>query len=377
LARVLVLGSFAESLVNFRGALLKDFVSLGHEVYACAPNASKEIRDKLSQLGVEYRDVYLSRTGMNPLSDVRTFLSLYNLMRRTKPDIFLGYTIKPVLYGSLAARLTGVSGIFSIITGLGYAFSRRNLRQRFIGAIARFLYKISLNCNQKIYFQNPDDCNYFNRLGLLRRAGQAVLINGSGVNVSDFKMMPVPTDVSFLLIARLLKDKGIYEYVEAARIVKAKYPDVVFRLVGWIDENPDSIKKKDLNLWIADGIIDYLGKLDDVRPAITASSVYALPSYYGEGTPRTVLEAMAMGRPVVTTDAPGCRETVREGENGFLVPVKDVKALACAMERFILRPELIEKMGRRSREIAVEKYDVHKVNAVIMKTMGLHSEKIV
>lgn len=135
--------------------------------------------------------------------------------------------------------------------------------------------------------------------------------------------------------------------------------------------------KKDLNLWIADGIIDYLGKLDDVRPAITASSVYALPSYYGEGTPRTVLEAMAMGRPVVTTDAPGCRETVREGENGFLVPVKDVKALACAMERFILRPELIEKMGRRSREIAVEKYDVHKVNAVIMKTMGLHSEKIV
>lgn len=376
MARVLVLGSFAESLVNFRGALLRDFVSLGHKVYACAPNASKEIQDKLSQLGVEYRDVYLSRTGVNPVDDVRTFLSFYNLMRRTKPDIFLGYTIKPVVYGSLAARLTGVSGIFSIITGLGYAFSCRNLRQRFVGAMVRVLYKISLNCNKKIYFQNPDDCNYFNQLRLLRREDQAVLINGSGVNVSDFKITPVPTDVSFLLIARLLKDKGIYEYVEAARIVKAKYPEIVFRLVGWIDENPDSIKKSDLNSWIVDGIIDYLGKLDDVRPALTASSVYVLPSYR-EGTPRTVLEAMAMGRPIVTTDAPGCRETVKEGENGFLVPLKDVNALACAMERFILQPELIEKMGRRSREIAIEKYDVHKVNAVIMKTMGLHSEKII
>ena len=296
-------------------------------------------------------------------------------MRSIKQDAFLGYTIKPVLYGSLAARLAGISGIFSIITGLGYAFSRGDSRQRFAGIIAQFLYKISLSCNQKVYFQNPDDRNLFKELGFLRGADQVVLINGSGVDVSFFKKTPFPTGVSFLLIARLIKDKGIIEYVEAARIIKAKYPGVLFRLVGWFDDNPTSIKKEDLDLWMEDGIIDYLGRLEDVRPAITASSVYVLPSYR-EGTPRTVLEAMSMGRPVITTDAPGCRETVIDGENGFLIPIKDVNALVQAMERFILQPELVVKMGKRSREIAEVKYDVHKVNTVIMQAMGLLDKNV-
>ena len=163
--------------------------------------------------------------------------------------------------------------------------------------------------------------------------------------------------------------------MEAARIIKAKYPGVLFRLVGWFDDNPTSIKKEDLDLWMEDGIIDYLGRLEDVRPAITASSVYVLPSYR-EGTPRTVLEAMSMGRPVITTDAPGCRETVIDGENGFLIPIKDVNALVQAMERFILQPELVVKMGKRSREIAEVKYDVHKVNTVIMQAMGLLDKNV-
>ncbi len=175
---------------------------------------------------------------------------------------------------------------------------------------------------------------------------------------------------TFLLIARLLGDKGVREYVEAVRRIKARYPDVVFRLVGWIDENPNAIREQELNDWVSEGVVEYLGRLSDVRPAIADCTVYVLPSYR-EGTPRTVLEAMAMGRPIITTDAPGCRETVVDGENGFLVPVKAVDELVSAMEKFVLFPGLVEKMGRRSREIAEAKYDVNAVNAVMLREMGI------
>ena len=173
------------------------------------------------------------------------------------------------------------------------------------------------------------------------------------------------------MIARLIGDKGVREYLKAAEIIKNKYPIVKFYLVGWIDENPASISKDELDYFINNKIIEFLGRLSDVRPAITQSSVYVLPSYYREGMPRTILEAMSMGRPVITTNAPGCRETVVDGQNGFLVPVKDVNALTAAMERFIKEPELIPVMGAVSRRMAVEKYDVRVINHLILKTMGL------
>jgi glycosyltransferase involved in cell wall biosynthesis len=198
------------------------------------------------------------------------------------------------------------------------------------------------------------------------------MINGSGVDLGAFRPAALPQgDVSFLLIARLLKDKGIREYVEAARQVRAQYPRTSFHLVGRLDQgNPAGISARELHDWQTEGVVEYLGRLDDVRPAITATSVYVLPSYR-EGTPRTVLEAMAMGRPIVTTDAPGCRETVRHGVNGYLVPVRDADALAQAMARFVEEPGLIAAMGRESRRIAEEKYDVHKVNRVILQAMRL------
>lgn len=203
-----------------------------------------------------------------------------------------------------------------------------------------------------------------------------MVVNGSGVNVADFNVLPLPVTVdqkvkiSFLLIARLLVDKGIREYAEAAKIIKHKYPYVEFNLVGWIDENPSAIDQQELDQWVASNTLNYWGKLSDVRPAIAESSVYVLPSYR-EGTPRTVLEAMAMGRAIITTDAPGCRETVINGDNGFLVEVKSVESLVKAMEKLILQPELITQMGIRSREIALHKYDVHQVNAHMMQEMGL------
>jgi len=225
--------------------------------------------------------------------------------------------------------------------------------------------------NHAVFFQNRDDRDLFIRLGLLPDKSRAAIINGSGVDLDRFQEAPVSSGPPlFLLIARLIRDKGILEYVEAAAILKKRHPQARFQLLGRHDSNPSAIGRQQLQSWQRDGVIEYLGETSNVAPHLAAAHVYVLPSYR-EGTPLTVLEAMATGRPIVTTDVPGCRETVVPGENGFLVPAKSAACLAEAMERFIRAPELIRKMGRHSREIAVEKFDVRKVNSVILKRMGL------
>ena len=221
-----------------------------------------------------------------------------------------------------------------------------------------------------MFFQNPDDETLFRKFRLLPETVPSFVVNGSGVDVAEYSVAPLPDKPCFLLIARLLGDKGLREYAQAAQLVKSVYPEAVFRLVGWIDDNPDAITQRELDQWVDSGLLEFLGRLDDVRPAISGCSVYVLPSYR-EGTPRTVLEAMAMGRAVITTDAPGCRETVVDGDNGFLVPVKDINALADAMIKMVDTPGLAASMGERSRRIAEEKYDVHKVNAAMLEGMGI------
>ena len=359
----------AESLINFRGELLNDFIVEGHTVFACAPNASESIKNELLKMGVIYRNVKISRVGMNPLYDFVLLLSMINKFRSIKADVFIGYTIKPVIYGSIAARFVGVPRIYSIITGLGYAFIGETVKSKVIRILVSYLYAFALQFNKKVFFQNNDDSQLFQKRKFVNK-DQVVVLNGSGVNIEKFSITPFPEELSFLLIARLLKDKGVYEYIKASRVIKTKYPKVQFCLVGWIDENPSSISKDDLQSWINEGLVDYLGKMTDVRPAISGCSVYVLPSYR-EGTPRTVLEAMAMGRPIITTDAPGCRDTVCHGSNGFLVPVRDTVILAQMMERFVENRVLIEKMGKKSRKIAEKKYDVRKVNQIIIKNLGL------
>jgi len=294
-------------------------------------------------------------------------------MRRIKPDVVLSYTIKPIIYGGLAAIFCGVQRNFSMIEGLGRVFMPwESFTHALSSIIARGLYRIGLINSNHVFFLNPDDLNKFVRTGYVQKK-KAVLLNGIGVDLEhyDNKELSEHSTQRFLMITRLLKDKGVREYVEAAKIVKERGQRAKFILAGNLDENPSSITQEELNLWQRDGIIDYIGYIDDVRSIIQDCHTYVLPSYYREGTPRTILEAMSMGRPIITTDSPGCRETVIDGENGYLVPIKDVDALVQTMERFILQPDLIEKMGKRSREIAEEKYDVHKVNAVILQTMGL------
>ena len=371
----LLIASFADSILSFRGPLLDALLARGLSVHVAAPDlpADSPMRQRLEARGIQVHDIPLRRTGTNPLADAATLLHLWQLMRRIHPQFVLGYTIKPVIYGSLAALLAQVPRRFALVTGLGYLFpcevaegdSRGRLR-----TLVQPLYALALRCTHKVFLQNPDDQALFRSLGILQPATPSVVVNGSGVDVSEYDVAPLPQAPHFLLIARLLGDKGVREYAEAARRVRAQYPQAVFSLVGWIDENPDAIAQQELDAWVADGTCNYLGRLSDVRPAIAACAVYVLPSYH-EGTPRTVLEAMAMGRAIITTDAPGCRETVVDGDNGFLVPVKAVDELVSAMQRFIEEPQLAARMGARARQIAEEKYDVHRVNKVMLQEMGI------
>lgn len=370
--KFLLIAGLAESLTNFRGPLIAALQARGLEVHVAAPDmpAESPIRAQLVALGLGVHSIPMGRTGTNPVADLRSMVAMWALMRRLKPDFVLGYTAKPVIYGSLAAWIARVPRRFALITGLGYAFQGDGQRGG-LRALVQRLYALALARVHLTFFQNPDDLALFRQRGILAEEMPACVVNGSGVDVGSFSATPIPPGpMRFLLIARLLGDKGVREYVQAARQLRNRYPDVQFALVGWIDSNPDAIRQSDLDAWIADGSIKYLGRMSDVRPAIEACSVYVLPSYR-EGTPRTVLEAMSMGRPVITTDAPGCRETVVDRENGFLVPVKSVNALAAAMERFVTDPGLALRMGARGRQIAEKKYDVHKVNAEMLSAMGI------
>lgn len=371
-SKIVILAGFTPSLINFRSHLIQSFLDSGAEVTACAPQYHQETINQLNEMGVKFKKINLNVTGLDPIKDILSVIQLIKLFRILKPDILFSYTVKPVIYGSIAAGLSKIPNIFSLITGLGFTSGDTSLKQKLAGFISRFLYKFSLGFNNLVFFQNQDDRNKFINDGLLKENSQSIIVNGSGVDLDFFSPEPIShnNEFNFLLIARLIKDKGIKEYVESARKIRRQYPSIKFNLLGYYYDNPNAISKAQIKQWTKEGIINYLGETDDVCPFIKNCSVYVLPSYR-EGTPRSVLEAMAMGRPIITTNVPGCKETVINGENGFLVPVKDVKALADAMEKFIKNPELIPVMGKRSREIAEEKYDVHKVNQKICEAMGL------
>lgn len=378
--KFLIIASYPASVLKFRGALIKALQDKGFEINIAAPEFENypEERESLTGLGYVVHDIPMQRTGTNPVIDAKTLLALYQLMKEIRPDYMMAYTIKPVVYGSLAAKLARVPHRFALITGLGYAFQgadEQNYKKSNLQKIMHKLYSVALASTHKVFFQNPDDEALFKSMGILMPKASTTVVNGSGVDISEYSVQPFATidDIlipRFLLIARLLGDKGVREYAQAAKIIKDKYPQAQFDLVGWIDDNPDAIEQKELDNWINAGLFNFWGKLDDVKPAIAASSIYVLPSYR-EGTPRTVLEAMAMGRPIITTDAPGCRETVIDGYNGYLVPVKAVEELAAAMERFIVNPALVIKMGKASRQLVEEKFDVDAVNQSMLETMGL------
>ncbi len=370
--KVVLLGNTARHLLTFRGPLLFAMAEAGHQVIAIGPEEDDEVREELARGGVGFETMPLARIGLNPFEEARTIARLVGRLRGHRPDVFFGYTIKPVIYGSIAARLAGVPNRYAMVTGLGYAFlGQEQLARRALNRVVRRLYRFALSCCQVVFFQNPDDMADFERLGLIAPGSRRVLVNGSGVDLNAFRKEPLPDGPPILLYAgRLLRDKGIFELVEAARMVRARHPEVRFRVLGATDSNPASVGTEQLEAWRREGVIEYLGEAKDVRPHLAAATALVLPSYR-EGTPRSVLEALATGRPVVVTDVAGCRETVIDGENGFLVPPFDPRGLADGIERLLADPARLRRMAARARAFAEAKYDARKVSAAMLAAMGL------
>ena len=373
--RLAVITSQAFSMHNFRGPLISALRERGVEVYAFAPDYDASTRAAVTELGATPIDYALERAGRNPARDAVHFVGLTKLLKQVKPDATLSYFIKPVIYGSLAAAAARVPRRFSIIEGLGYVFARGPERPRLRRVVLRAsvcqVYRAALALNEKVFFLNPDDLAEFEdeRLVDPRRA---VLLDGIGVDLKHYGYAtPHVSPVTFLLAARLLAEKGVREYAQAARLVREKHPGVRFLLAGGIDLNPHSLREGEVQQWVAEGILEWTGHVADIRALMHQASVFVLPSYYREGLPRSTQEALAMGRPIITTDTSGCRQTVERERNGYLVPVRDARSLAEAMLRFVEHPESIEIMGRESRRIAEQYFDVHKTNDVILRAMGL------
>lgn len=356
------------TVYNFRGDLIKEIIKEGYEVIVTGPDQTDV--DKIEELGARFVEIPMNKTGTSVLKDMRYCKALISLMRKEKPDITLGYTVKPVVYGSIAGKLSGVKNINCMVTGGGYTFTASTRKAKVLGIIVRTLYRISFVCADHIIFQNKDDLKEFCERKLTVQSKCSV-VNGSGVNVEHYEVREFPDEISFFMLSRLLKSKGVVEYLQAAELVKKEYPNTKFFLLGKYETNmQDAVSREIVERYINNGIIQRFDETSDVRPYYAMTSVYVLPSYR-EGTPRTVLEAMAMGRPIITTDTQGCRETVEENRNGFLVPIKCHEELAQKMKLFTQQPELIETMGRASREYVIEKFEVRKVNADMLRIMKI------
>lgn len=368
---IAIISTQAFSLVNFRGSLIKDIVNFGGRVIALASDYDETTRQKIRDLGAEPLDFNLSRTGMNPLHDFIDTFRLALLLRRFQVDATLCYFIKPVIFGTLAAWMAGVQQRVAMIEGLGYVFTDNgqelSYKRKLLRNIVSWLYRIALARAEVVVFLNSDDISDFLSAGLVSES-KVVLLGGIGVDLAELSFVPNHIfPISFLMIARLLREKGVVEFAEAARAVKARHPDVRFVLLGGLDSNPGSLTRTQVDAWVSESILEWPGHVQ-VKPWLEKTSVFVLPSYR-EGVPRSTQEAMALGRAVITTDVPGCRETVVEGINGYFVPVRDSAALAAAMFRFIDQPELIEKMGRASRQIAEERFDARRINAKMISIL--------
>lgn len=370
--KIALLGGYAPSLINFRGPLVRAMLERGHEVVAMAPPYSPSPGPQLEAMGASYREIPLNRRGLNPLSDLGSLLALKRVFRDLAPDAVLSYTIKPVVYGSFAARLAGVPAIYSMITGLGYAFTEdEGMKRRLIFNLVRGLYAAGLRTNDAVFFQNPDDLAFFQKLGVVPDAIRAEVTNGTGVDLEHYAFSEPPAGPPvFLCLSRLIRSKGVSLFAEAAARLKKRFPDAVFRIAGAVEQGEDGVGPEELRRWKEAGAVELLDPVEDVRPLLTGCTAYVLPTYYREGVPRSVLEAMSTGRAIVTTDAPGCRLTVEEGANGYLIPPKDVDALELAIQRMIEAPDAVREMGRKSREMAEDRFDVNRVNEHILKTMG-------
>lgn len=368
---VAILGNQARAMVNFWSVLINRLRAEGHSVLCVIPAGDEEGDSALRALGVRVRHYPLDRKGLNPLRDAATAAALFRIFREERPDKLFCFTIKPVIYGAPAARLAGVRDRYAMITGLGYMFEADSTLKRILNKVAVLLYRFALWCVDTVFFQNEEDRKVFEHNHIVPAGTHIAMSRGTGVALDHFgEAPPVMDPPTFILVGRLLEAKGLNEYAAAARMLKARHPQARFRVLGPPEQGLGSVSMQVMQQWQDEGIIEYMGQTRDVRPYLRDASVVVLPSWR-EGTPCSIMEGMSMGRASVVTDAPGCREVVQHGVNGFMVPLRDPKALADAMERFIVEPELIARMGKAGRRLAEDEFDAEKVSEHILKVMRL------
>lgn len=375
--KIVMIGTVASSFLGFRADLIKSLLEQKHTVYAFTSEYSKEELRLIESLGAVPIAYELNRGGINAIADIKATYELSKKIKKISPDLVFSYFSKPVIFGTLAAKIAKVPQVIGMLEGLGYAFTAQpeglSKKAKLIKSIQVFLYKIALPQLDKIIFLNPDDPK-----DLLEsyhiKVKQVHILGGIGLDLDEYNYQPIETVVSpfnFLFIGRMLKEKGIHDFIAAAKIVKQNYPNVQFNVLGAIDSsNLGALQQSELDRLISLNIINYPGQVDNVQKWIAASHVFVLPSYR-EGVPRSTQEAMAIGRAIITTDVPGCRETVVDGVNGFLVEKWSPQTLAEKMIYFIEHPEDIKKMGYESYKIAQDKFDAHKVNKRLINMLGL------
>lgn len=375
--KIIIIGTVASSLYTFRKDLILSLLAKSYTVYAFTSDSNEAELTKIAQLGAIPTHYELSRGGLNPYEDLSNTISLYQKIKKIQPDIVLSYFIKPAIYGTLAAKLAKVPKKIAMIEGLGFAFTEQpegySKKAEIVQRVQVSLFKLALPFADKIIFLNPDDVKdllYTHNIPVRHYE----VLGGIGLKLDDYPYQPVNprnNKTNFLFIGRLLKEKGIFDFIEAAKVVKQQYPKAKFTVLGNIDaDNPGALHADQVQELVATGVIDYPGQVANVVDWIADSHVFVLPSYR-EGVPRSTQEAMAVGRAVITTDVPGCRETVIDGKNGFIVPKWNPQALAEKMVHFIENPEQIQVMGEESYKIAQEKFDARKVNERLLKILGV------
>lgn len=375
--KIILIGTVASSFYGFRADLIRTLLKKGHQVYAFTSEYTTEDLKKIENLGATPVIYTLNRGGLNPLADMIATYQLSNKIKAINPDLVFSYFSKPVIFGTLAAKLAKAPRVVGMLEGLGYTFTEQpegfSKKTQLIKKIQVFLYKIALPQLDQLIFLNPDDPKDLLEKYVINVKNVAVL-GGIGLNLQDYPYQPLSNThlpLKFLFIGRLLKEKGIHEFVQAAKLVKKIYPSTEFTVLGAIDNhNLGALQHTELNALISSNIIQYPGHVSNIKDWIADSHVFVLPSYR-EGVPRSTQEAMAIGRAIITTDVPGCRETVVDGVNGFLVPKWNPEALAEKMIYFIENPDQIKVMGAESYKIAVEKFDAEKVNQRLVNILGL------
>jgi len=367
--RILMIASKAKAHLNFRGDLTKQIIDMGYDVTVVVPHDL--YKKELEELGVKVVVMPYNKNSTSIFDNLTSIFRLENIIKEEKPDKIFAYTIKPIILGSIAAKRAKIKEMYSMVTGLGHIYSDNSLKTKILRIICGIGYKVAFKYNKKVIFQNQDDIDEFVKRGYLEK-DKCELVNGSGVNMKRFKKQTLPKQNVFLMVSRVLKEKGVVEYFEAAKIIKEKYPDTKFMFVGEIDKTNYAVDTSKLESYIKDGIVESIPETDDVPKYIKKCRFFVLPSYYREGVPRVNLEALATGRPIITTNMPGCKETVVDYENGLFVKIKDVKDLANKMEWMINHSKEIENMAEKSYELCKKKFDVNIINKRMLDIMEIY-----